>query len=157
MSAVSSSDTRFLKRRICIRAATLVLLRSTWESQWLSIWLFVLTWKRLSSQFSIIPNFLWHIVLRSSWAAGRKNFGMVQKSTWAKNSFLLLSKFSSFSTQQKWTVEKRNKTNKISSSFCTKKRLNPFSSLGERVVWSCLDGFKKAPKTKTHTSCMHWQ
>ena len=62
---------------------------------------------------------------------------------------------SSFSTQRKWTVEKRNKTSKISSSFCTKKHQNPFSSLGERVVWSCVGGFKKVPKTKTHTSRLH--
>ena len=66
--------------------------------------------------------------------------------------FLLRSKFSSFSTQQKWAVEKRNETNKTSSSFCTKKHQNPFSSLEERVVWSSVDGFKKVPKTKTHTS-----
>ena len=65
---------------------------------------------------------------------------------------LLRSHFSSLSTQQKWTVEERNKTSKISPSFCTKKHLNPFSSLGERVVWSCVDGFKKVPKPKTHTS-----
>ena len=65
---------------------------------------------------------------------------------------LLRSQFSSLSTQQKWTVEERNKTSKISPSFCTKKHLNPFSSLGERVVWSCVDGFKKVPKPKTHTS-----
>ena len=72
---------------------------------------------------------------------------------WArkKHNFLLHWKFLVLSTQQKCTGNKRNKTSRLSTFFCTKKLQNPFSSLGERVVWSCVGGFKKVPKTKTHT------
>ena len=80
---------------------------------------------------------------------------MFTKNLKTKTVFLLRSKFSSFSTQQKWTVEKRNKTRKISASFCTKKHQNPFSSLGERVVWSCVGDLKNIAKTKTRRSCVH--
>ena len=73
-----------------------------------------------------------------------------------KHNFLLPWKFSLLSTQEKCAGNKRNKTNRLSALFSTKNHQNPLSSLGERVVWSCIGGFKNISKTKTHTSRTHW-
>ena len=77
--------------------------------------------------------------------------------SWARKTqhFLLRWKFSLFSTQQKCAGNNRNKTNRLSASFCTKNHQIIFSSLRERVVWSCVVGFKIVTKIKTHTSRLH--
>ena len=68
-----------------------------------------------------------------------------------KHNSLLHWKFSLLSPQQKCAGNKRNKTSILSTLFCIKKHQNRFSSLRERVLWSCVVGFKKVPKTKIHT------
>ena len=51
-----------------------------------------------------------------------------------KHNFLLPSKFSLLSAQQKCAGNKRNKTSRLSALFCTKNHQILFSSLRERVV-----------------------
>ena len=65
------------------------------------------------------------------------------------HNFLLHWKFSLFSTQQKCAGNKRNKTSRLSASFCTKNHLILFSSLRERVDWRCHASSKKVSKLKT--------
>ena len=142
---VRKSNPRFFG---CIRHATFIMLRFCWKWVRVDIYLvFVyLLWRKLI--FALFLSYRWRFPIRHRFSKQ----ALVKKSLGEIPVFLLRSQFSSLSTQQKWTVEERNKTSKISPSFCTKKHLNPFSSLGERVVWSCVDGFKKVPKPKTHTS-----
>ena len=50
----------------------------------------------------------------------------------------------------------RNKTSWTSPLFCTKKHQNPFSSLGERVVWTCIASSKKRSQNKNAYNDWFW-
>ena len=78
--------------------------------------------------------------------------------SWArkKHNFWLHWQFSLLSPQQKCAGYKRNKTHRLSASFCTKNHQNPFSILRERVDWRCHASSKKVPKLKTRVLlCMN--
>ena len=90
----------------------------------------------------------WSLVLIFRW--GKNRISILEKSiiciplayifgigTRKKHNFLLPSKFSLLSTQQKCAGNKRNKTSRSSALFCTKNHQILFSSLRERVDWRC--------------------
>ena len=108
----------------------------------------------------------WSLVLIFRW--GKNRISILEKSiiciplayifgmwTRKKHNFLLPWTFSLLSTQQKCAWNKRNKTSRFSASFSTKNHQNPLSSLGERVVWNCMGGFKNIPKLKTRVLLMY--
>ena len=72
-----------------------------------------------------------------------------------KHNFLLHWKFSLLSTQQNCAGNNRNKTSRLSTSFCTKNHQDPFTSLRERVVWRYYASSKKVPKPKTRILVMY--
>jgi len=63
------------------------------------------------------------------------NFG-----TWTRKSqlFYFTESFRLSSTQQKCVGNNKNKTHGHLTLLCIKNHQNPFSSLRERVVWSCV-------------------
>ena len=71
-----------------------------------------------------------------------------------KRYLLLRWKVLLFSTQQKCAGNSRNKSSRLSASFCTKNHRNPFTSLRERVDWRCHASSKKVLKLKTRVLVM---
>ena len=80
------------------------------------------------------------------------NFGNWERK---KHYFFTSLNFLLFSTQQKYAGNSRNKTSRLSASFCTKNRRIPFTSLRERVDWRCHASSKKNKKLKTHVLVMY--
>ena len=154
LTTVSGSNTGYA---VCMGGAHFIMLRITpkWICNKFFGWLV-----DPPCSIMICPLFLydfyhyWHSRLwgRVPDSATTLEFGQEKK-----QHFLLHCKFSVSSSQQKCVGNNRNKTHRLSTLFCTKNHQNPFSSLRERVVWSCVGGFKKASKTKTHRSCLYWQ
>ena len=108
----------------------------------------------------------WSLVLIFRW--GKNRISILEKSiiciplayifgmwTRKKHNFLLPWQFPLLSTQQKCAGNKRNKTSRLSASFCTKNHPILFSSLRERVDWRCHASSKKVPKPKTHVLFMY--
>ena len=108
----------------------------------------------------------WSLVLIFRW--GKNRISILEKSiiciplayifgTWTrkKHNFLLPWQFPLLSTQQKCAGNKRNKTSRLSASFCTKNHPILFSSLRERVDWRCHASSKKVPKLKTRVLLMY--
>ena len=72
-----------------------------------------------------------------------------------KHDFLCPWKFSLFSPQQKCVANKRNKTSRLSASFCTKNHQNSFSSLRERFDWRWHTSSEKVPKPRMRVLVMY--
>ena len=87
---------------------------------------------RLPPLFWVFPCF-WLVF--SPWTRVGK-LGDVNKLSLLFEAFSSCSFFSNSFSCEEVVGNDRNKTSWTSPLFCTKKHQNPFSSLGERVVWS---------------------